>query len=358
MNPLNMWLILREVIKVVDYRNYRLEDWQRYLKEIGEPAFRAKQIMKWIVEGVTSFDEMTNLSKKLRDRLALDGYLDNAKIVKSLSAEDGTVKYLLQLREGAIVEAVLMKYHYGYSVCLSTQVGCRMGCQFCASTIDGMDRNITAGEMLGMFLVIQKSAGERIGRFVLMGSGEPFDNYDEVVSFIRRMHDPEGLNVSYRNMTLSTCGIVPGIERLSNEDLPITLAVSLHAADDVSRSQLMPINKKYPIATLLAACHQYTAKTGRRITFEYALIRGKNDQPEQAETLARLLKDGLFHVNLIPINPVAERDFLPSEDSGIKNFQKILLKRGIETTIRRELGSEIQAACGQLRRSVLGKKSF
>lgn len=336
----------------LDYRDLDLDGWKNILKSKKEPAFRAKQIMKWVDEGVTDFNEMSNLSKTLREALASEGYLDNAAIERALKAQDGTVKYLLKMKDGALIEAVLMKYHYGLSVCLSTQVGCRMGCRFCASTIDGMERNLTAGEMIGMLLTIQKDAGERIGRFVLMGSGEPFDNYDEVLKFVKRAHEPEGLNISYRNMTVSTCGIVPGIRKMAEEDIPLTLAVSLHAADNDARGKLMPINNRYGIDELIDACRDYTVRTGRRITFEYALIRGQNDQISQAEKLAVRLKGGLFHVNLIPINPVAEMEYEASDDAGIKAFQRVLVKQGIETTIRRELGSDINAACGQLRRSV------
>lgn len=325
--------------------------------EIGEKKFRSKQIYGWIVKGVREFSQMKNLSKDLIRKLEEVSEIGAIEIAQVLSSEtDGTKKYLFELHDGSIIESVFMKYKHGNTVCVSTQVGCRMGCTFCASTIGGVERNLDASEIISQIYEIQNDTGERVSNVVLMGSGEPLDNTDNVVKFIKLLNEEGGLNVSQRNMTLSTCGIVPEIYKLADMKLQITLAISLHSSSDEERSALMPINRKYNIEELLKACKYYTDTTGRRVTFEYALIKGKNDVPERAKELAKLLKGFLCHVNLIPINLVVERDFVPSSDNSINSFRNILKKSGIETTIRRELGSDINAACGQLRKSYKEKK--
>lgn len=330
-------------------RSLELDDLKAWLSEQGEKPFRAKQIFEWVQKGITSIDEMTNISKALRAKMEEAFVLDNVKVVKYLDSKDKTRKYLLSMNDGEIIEAVLMRYKHGNSICVSTQVGCRMGCTFCASTLGGMTRNLEAGEILGQIMTIQNDIGERISNVVLMGSGEPLDNYDEVVKFLRLVNHPQGLNISMRHITLSTCGLVEEINRLAEEKLQITLAISLHAVNDDKRSSLMPINRKYDLNALLKACRHYTDMTGRRITFEYALIEGENDHEEEARQLAKKLRGMLCHVNLIPINPVEERGYKASSNKNITRFQKILKDSGVETTIRRELGSDINAACGQLR---------
>lgn len=330
-------------------RGLELKELKTWLSEQGEKPFRAKQIFEWVQKGISEIDEMSNISKALRAKIDEAFILDNVKIVKYLDSKDKTRKYLLSMADGEIIEAVLMRYKHGNSICVSTQVGCRMGCTFCASTLGGMTRNLEAGEILGQIMTIQNDIGERISNVVLMGSGEPLDNYDEVLKFLRLVNHPEGLNISMRHITLSTCGLVKEIKLLADEKLQITLAISLHAVEDEKRSTLMPINRKYNLDELLSACRYYTDKTGRRITFEYALIQGENDHESEAQKLAKKLKGMLCHVNLIPINPVEERGYKASSNTSIVKFQKVLKDAGIETTIRRELGSDINAACGQLR---------
>lgn len=338
-------------------RSLELDDLKAWLSEQGEKPFRAKQIFEWVQKGITSIDEMTNISKALRAKMEEAFVIDNVRVVKYLDSKDKTRKYLLSMNDGEIIEAVLMRYKHGNSICVSTQVGCRMGCTFCASTLGGMTRNLEAGEILGQIMTIQNDIGERISNVVLMGSGEPLDNYDEVVKFLRLVNHPQGLNISMRHITLSTCGLVEEINRLAEEKLQITLAISLHAVNDDKRSSLMPINRKYDLNALLKACRHYTDMTGRRITFEYALIEGENDHEEEARQLAKKLRGMLCHVNLIPINPVEERGYKASSNKNITRFQKILKDSGVETTIRRELGSDINAACGQLRAQHLEEES-
>ena len=293
----------------------------------------------------------SNLPLKLREKLEDDFYLPNMSILKEyLSEKDNTRKYLFELNDGNIIEGVLMKYKHGYSICLSTQIGCKMGCTFCASTIDGVERNLTAGEIFAQVLVVEKKVGIRISNIVLMGSGEPLDNYDNVIKFLYLVNSKDGYNLGMRNITLSTCGIVPKIFDLADEELQITLAISLHSGNDHERTKIMPVNKKYSLEKLIEACRYYIMKTGRRITFEYALIKGVNDNSEKARELGALLKGMLCHVNLIPINKVVERDYNPAREDAIEKFKKILESFGITTTIRRELGSDINAACGQLRK--------
>ncbi len=337
-------------------RGYGVSELENWLKERSEPKYRAKQIFTWVQKGISDFDEMSNVSKKLREELKLHFMLDNMSILECVVSDDGTCKYLLELTDGEMVECVLLKYKYGYTLCVSTQVGCRMGCTFCASALNGCVRQLQTAEIIGQILIIQTHKQIRIGHIVLMGSGEPLDNYDEVLKFLYIIHDERGLNIGWRNITLSTCGMVPEILKLADEQLPITLAVSLHSSDDEERSAIMPINRKYNVDKLLEACTKYIEKTGRRITFEYALIRSKNDDVSQARALAGKLRGMLCHVNLIPINPVKERGYKASSDSRIKAFQKEMQRAGIDTTIRRELGSDINAACGQLRNKRNKKK--
>lgn len=334
--------------------NLTQEELVSWLKGLGEPGYRAKQIFDWLyVKRVQSFDEMTNLSKSLREKLkeqALIGTSD--EITKQVSAVDGTVKFLLGWPDQVTVETVLMRHDYGSSVCVSTQVGCKMGCTFCASTLGGMIRQMSAGEMVEQFLRSQRLLdveGERVSSVVLMGSGEPMDNLDAALKFIDIIHDPEGLNIGLRHITISTVGLVPGIKRLADDGRPITLAVSLHAATDELRSSMMPVNKAYPIAKLMDACHYYVEKTGRRISFEYALIGDKNDHLEDARRLAELLAGLPSHVNLIPVNYVPERNYTRTPKEQIDAFINELGRLGVNATVRREMGHDISAACGQLR---------
>ena len=337
----------------IDIKSMNITELEDLLKELGEPKFRAKQIFDWLhAKQVDSFEEMTNLSKGLREKLSETASINGVEIVRKLVSQiDGTRKYLFALSDGAIIESVLMKYEHGNTVCISTQVGCRMGCKFCASTLDGVERGLTAGEMLSQIYAIQKDCGERVHGTVLMGSGEPLDNYDNVVKFLRLINDPKGQNMGQRHITLSTCGLVEKMYDLAEEDLQITLAVSLHAPNDGIRTQTMPIAKVYSMEKLLQACRDYADKTKRRITFEYALIHGVNDGDEHAWELVKKLRDMLCHVNLIPVNDVKERNYVKSTADRVKRFAGILNENGVETTVRRKLGSDIDAACGQLRRS-------
>ena len=341
-----------------DVKSMTLEELQAFLAEWGEPKFRAKQIFAWLHEKqVDDFSQMTNLSQALRQRLAAETSISRLQMVERLlSKQDGTRKYLFALENGSVIESVLMQYEYGNTVCVSTQAGCRMGCRFCASTLDGVERSLTAGEMLSQVYTIQKDLGERISGVVLMGSGEPLDNYDAVLRFIRLLNDPAGQNIGQRHITLSTCGLVENMYRLADEALQITLAVSLHAPNDTIRQQIMPVANAYPMEQLLQACQDYIQKTKRRITFEYAMMQGINDSDVCAEELAQKLRHMLCHVNLIPMNPVKEREFTKSGTERVQHFAKILQQHGVETTIRRRLGSDIDAACGQLRRRYMQKE--
>lgn len=320
--------------------------------ELGEPSFRAKQIFEWLYRGADSFDEMSNLSKSLRERLGAAYTAGNLKIEqKFVSRIDETRRYLLKLEDGNYIESVLMKYHHGYTICVSSQVGCAMGCRFCASTRNGKARNLSAGEIIGQVMTVQKDLGERISNIVMMGIGEPLDNYDEVLKFLEIVNHPSGLNIGHRHITLSTCGLVPKIKDLADRQLQITLSVSLHAADDETRSEIMPVNRRYSISQLMDACRYYIKKTNRRISFEYTLISGVNDNSAEAEKLLKLLHGMLCHVNLIPVNPVKETGFKQGSRAKIEEFQRILESGGISATIRREMGADISAACGQLRAS-------
>lgn len=325
------------------------------LQSLGAEKYRSRQIMEWMyAKGAGNFDEMTNLSKNLREKLNAHLYIAKlSELKRQVSHRDGTIKFLFALEDGQTVESVLLRHNYGNSVCVSTQVGCAMGCRFCASALGGLVRDLSAGEMIDQVLTIQAylhGEDQRVSSVVIMGSGEPLANYDNVLHFIALLHWPQGLNIGYRNITLSTSGIIPGIQRLAEEDLPITLSISLHAPNDQLRSELMPINNTYPIAALLAVCDHYVAKTNRRITYEYALIAGVNDQEEHARQLAELLARRLCHVNLIPINAVVERGYKQPSVDTVNKFQEILRRRRIEVTVRKEMGGDIDAACGQLRR--------
>lgn len=318
--------------------------------EMGQPQFRGKQIFEWIYRGAESFDDMTNLPKDFRQRLSAAAEVGNIKISeKYVSKIDETRKYLLELSDGNFVESVLMKYEYGYTICVSSQVGCKMGCKFCASTLNGWSRNLTPGEIVAQVLCVQKDLGQRISNIVMMGIGEPLDNFDNVLKFIELVNAPGGLNIGQRHISLSTCGLADKIRVLAEKKLQITLLISLHAPDDERRSQIMPVNNRFSIAELMDACDFYIKETGRRISFEYTLISGVNDNLQEADRLSDLLKDKLCHVNLIPVNKVDETGFKKSDRTKIEGFKKRLEKRGIAATIRREMGSDINAACGQLR---------
>lgn len=323
------------------------------LKEMGEPSFRAKQIYQWLhSKCVTSFDDMTNLSKQLRQRLNDNFVIFTATIEKKLISEyDDTVKYLFKLHDGEFVESVLMKYKYGYSVCVSTQVGCRMGCKFCASTLEGVVRSLNASEILSQIYTAQSDNNIKISHVVLMGMGEPLDNFDNVMRFLELITDEKGQNMSMRHISLSTCGVVPKIYELMERNLQLTLSVSLHAPTDEIRSSMMPVNKKWNVETLLNACREYGEKTKRRISFEYSMVSGVNDSDECATILAKKLKGILCHVNLIPVNEVKETGCVRSSKERIATFAKILERNGFTVTVRRELGADINASCGQLRRT-------
>lgn len=334
--------------------NARLAELEGWMEEMGEPAYRARQLFDWMYKKrVTTFEAMTNLPKRLRGLLAEQVRLATMEeVTRQVSKKDGTTKFLFRLHDGSTVETVLMRHHYGNSVCVSTQVGCHMGCAFCASTLGGLVRNLTAGEMVEQVLACQRLLDAEEGRVssvVLMGSGEPLENYEASLRFIDIITADEGLRIGQRHITLSTSGLVPAIKRLAKEHRQITLAVSLHAPNDEVRSALMPINRAYPIAKLMEACREYWEETGRRLTFEYALIGGVNDRLDHARELAELLRDLPCHVNLIPVNHVPERRFERTPKSQIRAFQQELIRRGISCTVRREMGSDIAAACGQLR---------
>ena len=321
------------------------------LKELGQPAFRAKQVFSWLHKGVRSYEEMSNLPKALRDTLAEKYPLNTPKVVrKQESKKDGTIKYLWQLSDGNCVETVLMRYHYGNTVCISTEVGCRMGCAFCASTIGGLVRKLEPYEILDQVLFTQVDSGQPISHIVLMGIGEPLDNFDNVMRFLELVNHPDGMNISMRHISLSTCGLVPMIDKLAEKKLQISLAISLHGPNDETRNKIMPVNKAYPIDELLAACHRYYAATSRRIHFEYAMIDGLNDRECDAKELLRRLKGLQAHVNMIPLNHVEESPLKPSSRQAGQRFQKILEDGGIPATVRRTLGGDIDASCGQLRR--------
>ena len=332
-------------------RSMTLEELSLVLKELNQPAFRAKQVFTWLHKGVTSCGEMTNLPQSLRDALDEKYPLLPPKVVrKQESQKDGTIKYLWMLSDGNCVETVLMRYHYGNTVCISTEVGCAMGCAFCASTLGGLVRRLEPREMLEQVMFTQIDSGLPISHIVLMGIGEPLDNYDNVLRFLHLVNSELGMNISMRHISLSTCGLVPKIDKLAEEKLQLTLSVSLHAPNDTIRNTIMPVNKAYPVDTLLDACRRYYQKTGRRISFEYAMIDGVNDTPEAAKELIQKLKGMGAHMNLIPLNHVEESPLKPSSKQAISRFQKLLEDAGIPATVRRSLGGDIDASCGQLRR--------
>lgn len=342
----------------IEIKSLSLVQLKNVMIEMGEKAFRAKQIYEWLHQKqAESFDEMSNLSAALREKLKECCVLTTLKMLEVQTSKiDGTQKYLFALPDGNVVESVLMKYKHGNSVCISSQVGCKMGCRFCASTIGGWTRNLLPSEMLEQIYRIQKLSGERVSNVVVMGTGEPLDNYENLLQFIRLLTDENGLHISQRNLTVSTCGIVPKMYALAEENLQITLAISLHASNQEKRAELMPIANKYSIEEVLEACRNYFEKTGRRLTFEYSLVGGKNDTKEDAEELARLIKGLNCHVNLIPVNPIKERDYVQSDKKVIENFKNKLEKYQINVTIRREMGRDIDGACGQLRKSYIDKK--
>ena len=342
----------------LDIKSQDLPELKKTVEGLSEKPFRAKQIYEWLhKKQAESFQEMTNLSVSLREKLERNCQIVSLKVLEVQTSKlDGTQKYLFALPDGNVVESVLMKYHHGNSVCISSQVGCKMGCRFCASTIGGWTRNLLPSEMLDQVYKIQKLSKERVSNVVVMGTGEPLDNYDNLLRFIRMLSDEKGLHISQRNITVSTCGIVPRMYDLAEEDLQITLAISLHASNQKKREQLMPIARKYSLDELMKACRNYFEKTGRRLTFEYSLVGGENDSQEDAEELAHLIKGLNCHINLIPVNPIKERSFVQSDKKVIANFQNKLEKYQINVTIRREMGRDIDGACGQLRKSYIDKK--
>ncbi|EOD01318.1 23S rRNA (adenine(2503)-C(2))-methyltransferase RlmN [Caldisalinibacter kiritimatiensis] len=339
----------------IDLKSMSINQLKSLYIELGEKTFRAEQTFKWIHgKMIESIDDITVLSKKLRDKLNEKGKITNLKIVKRLDSKlDGTKKYLFALEDGNIIESVMMEYQHGISVCVSTQVGCKMGCTFCASTKDGLVRNLTAGEILDQIYQIQKDMDIKVSNIVLMGSGEPLDNYDNVLKFLEIIHHKHGQNVGYRHITLSTCGIVPKIYELAEENLPITLSISLHSPFQHSREEIMPIARKYSIKEIVDACKYYIEKTNRRITFEYTLIEGVNDSKKEALELSHILEGLLCHVNLIPLNPIKETQLSSTKISYVEEFKRILEKNKISVTVRRKMGGDINAACGQLRRDYL-----
>lgn len=336
---------------MVDIKSLNEAEIAEFLKELNEPRFRAGQIFSWLSKGVRSFDEMTNLSKDLREKLREKCILTNAEIVrKQKSKIDGTIKYLWRFPDGNCVESVFMEYKHGNTICISSQVGCRMGCKFCASTIGGLVRNLTPGEMLDQVIAAQLDTKKRVSNIVMMGTGEPLDNYDNVIKFLHLVGDEKGLNIGMRHISLSTCGVCDKIKMLADENLQITLSISLHAPDNTTRSNIMPINNRFSVEELISTCKYYFKKTSRRISFEYTMIRGVSDTKECAEKLAKLLNRFPCHINLIPLNKVEERNLLPSTRETIEKFTNKLESAGLTVTVRRSLGADIDAACGQLRR--------
>jgi len=335
-------------------KDYNLEELKKEIQDIGEKPFRAEQIFKWLYqEKVKSFDEMTNLSLELRKKLEENYTICNFEILRKQESKDGTIKYLFDVLDGNAIETVLMSYHHGYSICISSQIGCKMGCKFCASTGINFERNLTSGEIVEQLLAVEQDTGVRISNIVFMGIGEPLDNYDNVVNAIKIINNPKGLNIGARHISISTSGLVPKIYKLAEENIQCTLSISLHATNNEKRSSMMPVNNSYPIEKLMQACKDYIAKTNRRISFEYALAKDNNDNLQDAKELVKLLKGMLCHVNLIPINKIENGQFDKSSNENIMRFRDYLNDHGIVATIRRELGSDIDAACGQLRRKNL-----
>lgn len=340
---------------MIDIKSMTPEEIAAYLKELGQPAFRAKQVFRWLYRGVSSFEEMSDLPKALRQKLAETCQLTPPTVArKQVSARDGTIKYLWQLSDGNCIETVLMRYKHGNTVCISCQVGCRMGCAFCASTLAGRVRNLTPAEMVDQVLFTQMDSGAEVSNIVLMGIGEPLDNFDTVMRFLTLANHPDGLNIGMRHISLSTCGLTEQIDKLAQYRLQLTLSVSLHAPDDETRSRIMPVNKSVGVEKLMETCRRYFQTTGRRISYEYAMIDGVNDADWQADLLARHLKGMPGHVNLIPLNEVEESPLRPSR--RVAAFQKRLEEQGVTVTVRRRLGSDIDASCGQLRRKAMSEK--
>lgn len=338
------------MMEKVRLKDLTFEELTEYLCSLGLSKFRGRQVFEWLYRGVTSFDEMTNLSKDLREQLKELCEITSLEVVTKQVSTDGTIKYLFRLGDGETVESVLMDYKHGHPICISTQVGCNMGCKFCASTIGGKVRDLTAGEIIDQILFAQKDSGKTVSNIVLMGIGEPLDNYENVTKFIRNANHFAGLNIGARHISLSTCGLVPGIDKLADEGIPVTLSVSLHAPNDELRTSLMPVNKKYPIDVLMNAIKSYIKKTNRRVTFEYSLIEGVNDNISEAKQLLKLTKGMLAHINLIPVNQVKGKDFVKSNPERVNAFRTVLEQGGVTTTVRRSLGGDIEASCGQLRR--------
>ncbi len=341
---------------MTDIRSMNIDELTKYIISLGEPKFRAKQVFLWLHKGISDFDEMVNVPKTLREKLKNEAVLNVAECVQCQTSKiDGTRKYLLRFSDGNCVEAVFMKYNHGNTVCISTQVGCRMGCVFCASTRNGLIRNLLPSEMLAELFAIIKDTGERISNIVLMGTGEPLDNYDNVIKFLSLVNEENGLNIGLRHISLSTCGLCDKIEILSKENLPITLSVSLHAPTDEARNEIMPVNRAYGVKRLISECKAYFEKTSRRISFEYTMIEGSTDGKNRAKELASLLRGFPCHVNLIPLNRISEGTLNPSSADAISEFKEILEKSGITVTVRRSLGSDIDAACGQLRQKFISE---
>ena len=340
---------------MTDIKSMTMEEITQACRDMGEPAFRGKQIFSWLHKGVTSFDGMSNLSKTLREKLAAQFYITAPTVArKQMSRLDGTIKYLWELSDGNCIETVLMQYKHGNTVCISSQVGCRMGCAFCASTIAGKVRDLRPSEMVDQVLFTQLDSGQEISNIVLMGIGEPLDNMDNVLRFLELINHADGMNIGMRHISLSTCGVVPGIDRLAELQLQLTLSVSLHAPDSETRSRIMPVNRAYDVEELFAACQRYFKKTGRRISFEYSMIDGVNDNDWQADLIAKRISGMPGHVNLIPLNDVVESPFKPSR--RVAAFQKRLQSHGVTATVRRSLGGDIDASCGQLRRKEMEER--
>ena len=343
---------------MTDIKSMTQQELSLFFKELGEPAFRAKQAFTWLHRGAVSFEDMTNLSKPLREKLAAQCFITAPVVArKQESRLDGTIKYLWELSDGNCIETVLMQYHHGNTVCISSQVGCRMGCAFCASTIAGKVRDLRPSEMLDQVLFTQLDSGREISNIVLMGIGEPLDNFDEVMRFLENITSPEGVNIGMRNISLSTCGLVPKIDQLAEKKLQLTLSVSLHAPNNEIRSGMMPVNDAYPVEQLMQAARRYQDTTGRRVSFEYSMVRGVNDSDACAKQLANLIRGMGAHVNLIPINPVDGSPYSATDAANVRRFQQKLESLGVNATVRRRLGSEISAACGQLRRDEMNGKA-
>ncbi|HWP80518.1 MAG TPA: 23S rRNA (adenine(2503)-C(2))-methyltransferase RlmN [Candidatus Acidoferrum sp.] len=336
--------------ELTDIRSMTSHEVEELILSLGEPKYRAAQVYAWVAKGAASFDEMSDIPSALRAKLKELCRLSALKILEKQTSKDGTVKYLFELHDGNTVESVLMRYEHGSTLCVSSQVGCRMGCSFCASTVGGLVRNLSAGEMLEQVQAAAQGSGERVDGLVLMGMGEPLDNYDNVIKFLHLVNDSLGMGIGYRHISLSTCGLVPMIDKLAGEGLPITLSISLHAPTDAVRAAMMPVTKKWPIGQVVAAASRYARRTGRKVYFEYTMVAGVNDSKEQAQLLAALLRGILCHVNLIPLNPVAGKENVASDRKRIYAFSATLMKNGVSSTVRRRLGSDIDAACGQLRR--------